>query len=645
MLYKANITLQQLKRILSWSDILDAISNPISLHDIECNIIYMNKAMKEAFPEAKTGEKCYKIVHNTNAPPSFCPLQQSFSTRKPQSRIFFHDDLKREFLVNTYPIFSRNNELIGGIHIINDITEARQFQLKYEHQKSISDFIFEKAPFGIVFVQNQKIIKMNEAFEQICGYPKEELKRKGIKILFENRESFKRFYKIANHILRDGELFITEEIIKTKKGELVPIKVTCRKIKSLDSDINSYIWIIEDLKKQKELEETKNILTERLHRAQHLESLGILASGIAHDFNNILTPIMGYIELAQSFTDDDRIKKYLSTIATATARAKELIEKLLKFSKGQPGSIKKANITKSLKENVKLIRGIVPSSLIIKSKIEDIPYPVLCDPAQLNEIVMNLCTNAIHAMNEQGEIEIGCKLVELDEKQLRNWPNVKPGKYVKLWVSDTGCGMSQEVLERIFEPYFTTKGPDEGTGLGLAMVFNAVNSNNGFIDVKTEPGHGSTFYIYLPIVDEQELPAQTQCELCEDGDCLKGVKILLVDDEESVIMIAKEFLNLAGAEVKSFTDPEKALFFLKETKFTPDILVTDLTMPKLTGDQLAKKAREIIKNLPIVIITGWDNKKGKNIKEKFPIVKKPFKLKDLILTIKNTLEKNHKNSP
>ncbi len=633
-----NITLHDLEKLLNWTDILDSICNPVSLHDKEFNIIYMNKAMKKAFPNAKVGDKCFKVVHNENSPPVFCPLQKSYLTKQPQSKVFYHEELKREFLVNTSPIFSHNNELIGGIHIINDITEAKLFQLKYEHQKSISDFIFEKAPFGIVLVQEKRLIKMNEAFEQISGYSRSELDNKGIKVLFKDEKTFNRVYQIAKSILKGGEIFTTEEFLRTKENKLIPVKVTCRKIKSFDSDSNSYIWIIEDLTQQKELEETKNILTERLHRAQRLEALGILASGIAHDFNNILTPIMGYTELAQCFTTDKNVKKYLLTISTATARAKELIENLLKFSKGQESSIEKADITRSLKETIKLIKGIVPSSLIIKSKIEDIPYPVLCDQAQLNEIVMNLCTNAIQAMDEKGELEIGCELVELDEKQLINWPNVKPGKYVKIWVSDTGCGIEPEILDRIFEPYFTTKGPDKGTGLGLAMVFNAVSSNNGFIDVKTKSGDGSTFYIYLPVAVEQDAGHKAKCELCKDEECLEGLKIILVDDEESVIMIATEFLNLAGAEVKAFISPEDALMCIKKKDFIPDILITDLTMPKLTGDQLAQKAREIIKDLPVVIITGWGNKENK-IKNNFPVVKKPFKLKDLISTIKDLLDK------
>lgn len=620
-------------------DVLDALPILVSIHDRQFRIIFMNKTFKRFFPKATIGQKCYCVVHEEDNPPSYCPLQQTLLDKKSHKKIFIHEKLGRQFYVQTTPLIDKDQKFIGGIHIVHDVTEAKLFEEKYLKEKSISEFVFEKAPGGIAFVINRKFFKVNEAFEELTGYSRNELIGKSTEMLFKDKKTFEKFGEIAYQILNNQGFFQTEGSLRKKDGNLISVRASCRKIEKFgQKDEMAYIWIIEDLSREKELEEAKNQLMERLNRAQRLESLGVLASGIAHDFNNILTPIMGYTELAQCFSNDERIGQYLNTISKATSKAKELIDNLLKFSKGFKDELSRVDVSECIKDTVKLLEGIVPSSVIIKTAIEDVPYKVKCTPGQMNEILMNLCTNAIHAMDEKGEMEIGCKLIILDNESLKDSSyNVRPGNFIKLWVSDTGCGMDEKIIGRIFDPYFTTKGPHKGTGLGLAMVNNIVKESNGFIKVKSSPGNGTTFEIFMPAYGGEKEEDIGQCEECKKEKCLEGIKILLVDDEESVLMISEEFLKVAGATIKTFSNPLSALEAVKKGEFIPDILITDLTMPNMTGDILAERMQELIPGLPVIIITGWGHQEG-NIGEKFSVVKKPFRLRELASLITKLLK-------
>ena len=636
---KRALTCQELSFMLDWCSILDTIPDFVSIHDLDFKIIFANKALKEFLQKDPVGEQCFKTFHATDSPPHYCPLKRTFDTGQTHRRVFFEKTLKRQFMVTTSPIHDLDGAPVAAIHIARDVTDLRAMEDQMERQRVVSEFILEKSPLGISFIKNRKILKTNEAFEKISGYTREEMLGKSTAMFYENEEAFRKTGEKIYGYLKTHEIATLEGHMKRKDQTLIPVRVSVKRISDLDDgDDDSYIWTVEDLSREKQLEKAQKEMSERLQRAQRLEALGVLASGIAHDFNNILTPIMGYTELAQCFASDERLKQYLKTISMATSQAKELIDNLLKFSRGQAGEPSRIDLGRLIKEHVKLIKGVVPSSVVIKTEINEISSPIVCDPAQLNEILMNLCTNAIHAMNEQGELTLGCTETVLEQPIHSRWLDARPGRYAKFWVSDTGCGMDQDTLERIFDPYFTTKGPEKGTGLGLAMVFNAVKANQGFIEVESAPGIGTTFTVYFPLSEEESSRCDTARNVCENIESLSGLTILLVDDEESVLMLATEFLELAGAKVIARRSPTQALEYIERAgaEGKPDILVTDLTMPKMTGDQLAAQARKRIPGLPVVVITGFGMKKPE-IENRFPIVKKPFKMAELIKVIRQTL--------
>ncbi|GEM_PF-1679154 len=627
---------------VSCKELLNTIDIPISIHDDEFKIVFMNRAMKKHLDSDARGRRCFEVIHNQDSPPVGCPLEKTiFSGEICRGEVCI-DSQGRQAVVTTAP-FTLNSGQKLAIHIIHDITEQKNLERDLLQQKTISEFILEKSPLGIAFSQDRKIIRVNEAFEKMSGYARDELIGRDSRHLYPNRKLYE---KIANQVydfLKENELCTIPGMLKRKDGSLLPIKANIKKIQKFSLDGNNpwkeaYIWTIEDLTREKEKEQERKGIEKAHLRTQRLEALGLLASGIAHDFNNILTPIIGYIELAQAATSDEHLKGYLKTVAAASFRAKELVENLLRFSRGDRRKKEKLYLHKQLAEHVKLIRGMIPSSVIVKTDIREISAPIKADAAELNEIMMNFCTNAIHAMDEKGDLTIGCREIEIGNSISKKWPAAKPGKYAEVWVSDTGCGMDKRTLDRIFDPYFTTKGPEKGTGLGLAMVFRAVHDNSGHIHVDSVPGQGTTFRVIFPLVQANHNGENNNGNIFWAGSnsSLKGMKILLVDDEESILMLANEFLTMKGAEVTATANPKNALELLKKMEAPPDLLITDLTMPHMTGDQLASSARALFPALPVIIITGYGHQ-IEAVQHDYLMVKKPFKMSELIEAIETIM--------
>ncbi len=619
-------------------DILDSLPNLVTVHDLDFRFMFINGMTRKFFPGADIGSSCFETVHGTSSPPAFCPLKATYRDGKCHSNIFYHPKLNRQLLVNTSPLFDPDGNIAGAIHVVNDVTHIKNIENKYIEQKTIYDFIFENSPLGILLTKDRFMLHVNEAFERITGYSRKELIGRSTRMLYRDQKTFETLGAKAAEMLRTNKVFSLEERLVRKDGSEIPLKASCRKVGGLDNvEGDAVVWIVEDLSREKEIEKVAMRLKERAERARRLESLGIFASGIAHDFNNILTPIMGYAELAQYSTTDDQQRRRLSLITDAAARAKDLIENLLKFSRGEEEGIVTFDITENLRKNIKLIKAMLPSSIEVTGMVENMPLYVLGNPSLFNEAIMNLCINALHAIGDKGTgtIEIGSKAVELKGDFIRSWADAKPGRYVHLWVRDTGSGMDRDTLSRIFDPYFTTKEPGKGTGLGLSMVFRYVNANGGLMDVSSKVGQGTTFHIYFPQCDGAVALKEGGGISCKKP-CLNGLKILLVDDEKSVLTLASEFLEFSGAEVLACNRPEKALEAVARSLFKPDVLITDFTMPKMTGDQLIMRCRSHLEGLPAVIISGFGTMDGAGLRG-ISFVKKPFRMVDLIHAIKTAM--------
>ena len=381
----------------------------------------------------------------------------------------------------------------------------------------------------------------------------------------------------------------------------------------------------------------------QLQQAQKMEAIGTLAGGIAHDFNNILFPISGYAEmLLQDIPDDSPLRHGLSKILAGSKRAGDLVTQILTFSRQRERKLKPLKIELLVKEALKLIRSSLPTTINIRQNINKDCGLVMADPTQIHQIVMNLCTNAFHAMEEAGgKLTITLEKVELAAKDLKN-PAMIPGQHICLMVADTGPGMEQSIIDRIFDPYFTTKVEGKGTGLGLAVVHGIIESHGGQVSVYSESGNGAKFKVYLPVIKEQKETAEIEAHApIQKGD----ERILLIDDEDIIAQMEKEMLERLGYHVTARTSSTDALeaFRTQPDKF--DLVITDLTMPNMTGDKLAQKLMVIRPDMPVILCTGFSEKMSKEKAEALGIkgfLMKPVVISDLAKTIREVLEKNQK---
>ena len=350
-------------------------------------------------------------------------------------------------------------------------------------------------------------------------------------------------------------------------------------------------------------EEERAKLETKLRHAQKMEAMGRLAGGIAHDFNNILTAILGHAEMAALHLADSPAMGNIEQVLKASRRAKDLVQQILAFSRQSPTEKKIITLEGIVREASQLLRATIPTSVGISVHIPPTNEPVLADPSQIHQILINLGTNGAHAMKERGgRLDISLETCEVGAPIVRQLPELRAGRHVKITISDTGSGMDAGTLERLFEPFFTTKAPGEGTGLGLAVVHGIVQAHEGAISVESRQGIGTTFSIYLPVV----APAlvQTPTVSAPPMPRGKGQTILFVDDESSVLALAEAMLKNLGYITLGCTHPAQALAVFQERHAEIALVVTDLSMPGMSGLELARRMLETSPSARIVLTSG-----------------------------------------
>ncbi len=387
----------------------------------------------------------------------------------------------------------------------------------------------------------------------------------------------------------------------------------------------------QDITEQKQLEN-------QLSQFQKMESIGTLAGGIAHDFNNILGIILGNTELAlDDLPEWNPARLNLEEVRTASLRAKDVIRQLLSFARKTKLEKKPTNIASIIKESLKLLRASIPTSVDIRQNIPEDIHAIMADPTQLNQVLINLCTNADHSMPHGGVIEVTLDNVELDEDSTVPHPGLHPGRYVHLIVSDTGHGIPQEDIDNIFDPYFTTKEVGRGTGMGLAVVHGIVKDHNGIITVYSEPGKGTAFDLFFPAVEKAAV-----AEIEKDEDLPTGhEKILLIDDEEAIVKLGRLRLERLGYHVETATSPIEALAMFRSKPYDFDLILSDMTMPDMTGDRLVKEILNIRSEFPIILCTGFSEKLDKvkvTAIGAADYIEKPFGKRDIAVKVRKVLD-------
>jgi PAS domain S-box-containing protein len=417
-----------------------------------------------------------------------------------------------------------------------------------------------------------------------------------------------------------------------RNGERVQVTWMNKAIYDEDGNVSEILCVGIDVTEKWQLEK-------RLAQAQKMESIGTLAGGIAHDFNNILSAVIGYTELSLiDIPKGSALQNNLQQVLKAGGRAKDLVRQILTFSRQRENELVPVKVSLIVNEALKLLRASLPTTIKMRHHIKSY-LAVLTDPTNIHQVLMNLCTNASFAMQKEGGVlEVSLSDVDLDADFAKQHPDVKPGKFIRLIVSDTGYGMSPEVSERIFDPFFTTKKMGQGTGMGLSVVHGIVKSHGGTIIVESSPGKGSAFSVFLPAIESEVTDQADQAQLVITG----NERILFVDDEDFQADIGKRMLERLGYRVTAKTNSVEALDLFRQTPDEFDLVITDMTMPNMTGDVLARRLISIRPDIPIIVCTGYSARINPDIIKEIGIKEmamKPVVMKDIAQMIHRVLSR------
>lgn len=476
--------------------------------------------------------------------------------------------------------------------------------------------------------KDYRFLLINPAFETMTGLIKEELIGKSVREVLPETEQY--WIDTYSQVALTGEPIRFEHYIK-ELNSFFEICAYCPKP-------GQFACIFQDITRRKKAESEQQELENQLRQSHKLEALGTLAGGVAHDFNNLLMPIMGYTEmLCDDYSDNEDIVSSLSEILKATSRAKIIAEQILTFSRRTKMLFTTVDIDKIIDETIPLLRATIPKSIEIKLDIEKKGYRVMGDPSHFQQIIMNLCTNAYHAIDRNdGLITVSLHEKYVDEFLQWNGDHLPSGKYIVLSIADNGHGMDNDTQERIFDPYFTTKEKGKGTGLGLSMVLGIVKRFNGGISLKSMINEGTCFNIFLPAI---QISNETK-EINKKIPISKGSeRILLIDDEESILEIEKKMLHRLGYSVTAFNNSLEAKACFEKTPDAFDLIITDLSMPQISGDKLAYELTQIRLNIPVIICTGYSEQVSELSKKPgvSASLTKPILKKELACTIRQVL--------
>jgi PAS domain S-box-containing protein len=537
-------------------------------------------------------------------------------------------------IIHSNPII-RENKPVGLRGIMIDLSEQKHSEESLRESEFRFRSLFDLSPQAIALTELQSgtLINVNAKFCEITKYKKEALiGRTTNELGFYSKTDRGQFIR---ELQTNGEVRGLEMDFMARDGSIIRALMFARPVNIAGK--SCIINVFHDLTEQKRLES-------QLRQAHRMEAIGTLAGGIAHDFNNILFPIVGFTEIAlDDLPEDSTARKSLNQVIKSAMRAKDLVLQILTFSRQHDHELKPLKVQLVVKEALNLIRSSLPTTIEIRQKIDKNCGAVMADPTQIHQIIMNLCTNAYHAMAETGgTLEVFLGEMELTDEDLKGL-DMEPGAYLCLKMGDTGHGMDKAVLERIFEPYFTTKEKGKGTGLGLAVVHGIVKSYGGDIQVSSEPSKGAVFNIYLPLI--KEVFASTEA-VSSDGLPTGHEQILLVDDEKQIAFMEKQILEYLGYQVTARTSSLEALAAFREQPLKYDLVITDMTMPNMTGDKLSMELMNIRPDIPVILCTGFSETMPKEKASTIGIqgfLMKPMAMRDLAETVREVLDNSRKN--
>ena len=549
----------------------------------------IGRPLKILFPPDRYVEEDEKM--NRVAGGDITPRFETVRIRKDGQRI--------DVAVTISPIKDSDGNVVGVSRIIRDITDRKRaidaLRESETRFRELAEYIDEV--FWIADPEEAKKLYISPAYERIWGITCQSAYEKPHMWLDAIRPGDRDRVIRALEIKRTQGTYDEEYRIIRPDGTERCIRDRAFPVRDAAGAIRRWVGVAEDVTKYRNLEE-------QLRQTQKMEAIGTLAGGIAHDFNNTLAAINGYTELSQMIlTGNDQVRRYLDSVLQAASRAADLVRQILTFSRQERVERRLIQLRPVVAETIKLLRASIPSTIEFNISLATNAPTVLADATQIHQILMNLGTNACHAMKGRpGRLEIKLERCPIDVAQAATQPRLRPGLYARVSVSDTGSGMDQATLRRIFEPFFTTKPPGEGTGLGLSVVHGIMESHDGAVTVYSHLGEGTVFHLYFP---EQ---AGEVAEVGSDGEPVpigNGERILFIDDEELLAQLGQKTLTTLGYQVECATKPAEALAVVRADPQRFDLVLTDQTMPGMTGIFLATQLRHIRPDLPVILMTGY----------------------------------------
>ncbi len=529
-------------------------------------------------------------------------------------------------------LFDENGQVAGIIGVSRDITQRREIEAALQQSQERYQLILNSGPDPVVLYDMQgNVLYCNPTFSRVFGWTMDELIDRTIEYVPEEArpETARMISRMKNG--EDLKNFETKRL--AKDGQVLDVSINAATWRDAEGELAGSVVVLRDITVQKKMES-------QLRQSAKMEAVGTLAGGIAHDFNNILSAIMGYTELALLRRRAQKeCRAQLAEVLKACTRAKDLVLQILAFSRASEQELKPLDLGPIVKEALKLLRATLPANIEIRQEINASDSTIMADATQMHQVLMNLCTNAASAMSSgDGVLRVSLSETLLTGAEATGKTPLESGRYLLLSVSDTGKGIDPALLDKIFEPYFTTSEPGEGTGLGLAVTHGIVKSHGGAITVESKPGQGSVFKVYLPVAH-----SEAAAQLAAEEELVPGgnERILFVDDEEAISGFFASILELLGYEVTVSNSSRQALSLFQADPGQYDLLITDMTMSKMNGLELSQKVRGMRRDIPIIICTGFSSQLSPDVMHQYGInklVMKPFAKTAMAQAIREVLD-------
>lgn len=549
--------------------------------------------------------------------------------------------LRRQVKNRTAELSRKNTELEQEVQMRRLAEDA----LRRSNQLLSNTFSSMRDGLVVIDSREDRILSFNAAAGAMLKYTEDELRDLPPTTLLQQYASVMEFRDVLSRAVADHGFYQAETRIRRRDDTTFPAELVITPIRDGNENFMLWVMIIRDISERVQAQRALQDSEARLRQAQKMEAIGTLAGGIAHDFNNILVPILGYAQIVrESLSEPGPCREYMDEILTAGYRAKSLVSQILSFSRSSDQQPEPIHLSLITQEVSKLLRASLPSTIQINLELHADEDVIAADPTRIHQVLMNLCSNAAYAMQFSG----GALTIAVNDHEgpLLGWgakEELGPGQFLRLSVSDEGEGIDPAIMHRVFDPFFTTKRHGEGTGMGLAVVHGIVSGYNGAVSVETAYGSGTTMHVYLP---KTSAPAPQAPPCRRKKPRGRQERIMVVDDEQMIVDMMQRYLSDLNYRVDVFTSSEKAMAHVSTDPDGIDLVITDQTMPRLTGAELARNILNLRPDMPIILLTGFSEMISESGARQIGIKRymtKPFQPREMATTIRDLLDESQRN--